>query len=314
MQHHHSKRDPVTANSGIPPKAVTEGGGRIAEIEAAMAAPDFWSNKDDAQAIIKEYHELKDTLEGKGHYDRGGALLTVFAGAGGLDAEDFSRMLMKMYFAYIARKGWEYTIIHQNENDHGGVRNITIEIKGKNVYGTLKNESGVHRLVRVSPFNAKEQRHTSFAMVEVMPVFAETDLSIPSEDLDIQFTRSSGPGGQNVNKRESAVRIVHKPTGIAVHIDTERSQAQNKAYALEILRGKLYHKQEEDKKTIARGMSVAATTEAQWGNQIRSYVLHPYKLVKDHRTEIETRAVERVLDDGDLDEFIEAEKNLTNDS
>lgn len=279
-----------------------------------MAAPDFWSNKDDAQAIIKEYHELKDTLEGKGHYDRGGALLTVFAGAGGLDAEDFSRMLMKMYFAYIARKGWEYTIIHQNENDHGGVRNITIEIKGKNVYGTLKNESGVHRLVRVSPFNAKEQRHTSFAMVEVMPVFAETDLSIPSEDLDIQFTRSSGPGGQNVNKRESAVRIVHKPTGIAVHIDTERSQAQNKAYALEILRGKLYHKQEEDKKTIARGMSVAATTEAQWGNQIRSYVLHPYKLVKDHRTEIETRAVERVLDDGDLDEFIEAEKNLTNDS
>lgn len=285
---------------------------RIAEIEAAMAAADFWSDKDAAHAIIKEYHELKDIIEGRGQYDRGGALLTVFAGAGGLDAEDFSRMLIKMYFAYIARRGWDYTIIHQNENDHGGVRNVTIEIIGKGVYGTLKNESGVHRLVRVSPFNAKEQRHTSFAMVEVMPIFAETDLSIPPEELDIQFTRSSGPGGQNVNKRESAVRIVHIPTGIAVHIDTERSQAQNKAFALEILRGKLYHKQEEDKKTIARGMSVAAITEAQWGNQIRSYVLHPYKLVKDHRTDVETRNVERVLDDGDLDEFIEAERSIDN--
>lgn len=284
---------------------------RIAEIEAAMAAPDFWSDKDGAQVIIKEYHDLKDAIEGKGQYDRGGALLTVFAGAGGLDAEDFSLMLIKMYFAYIARKGWDYTIIHQNENEHGGVRNITIEIKGKDVYGTLKHESGVHRLVRVSPFNANEKRHTSFAMVEVMPIFAETELAIPPEELDIQFTRSGGPGGQNVNKRESAVRIVHTPTGLAVHIDTERSQAQNKAYALEILRGKLYHKREEDAKAIARGMSVASTTEAQWGNQIRSYVLHPYKLVKDHRTEVETRNIERVLDDGDLDEFIEAEKSLS---
>lgn len=285
---------------------------RIAELEATMAAADFWSNKDAAQAVIKEYQDLKAEADGKGKYDRGSAMLTIFSGAGGLDAEDFARMLVRMYLAYIGRKGWTYTVVHQNENDHGGVRNITLEVDGKDVYGTLKNESGVHRLVRISPFNAKDQRHTSFAMVEVLPVFGDSERVVPESELDIQFTRAGGPGGQNVNKRETAVRITHIPTGIAVHIASERNQAQNRAYALEIIRGKLYHKEEEEQRARVRGMSLSSTTEVQWGNQIRSYVLHPYKLVKDHRTEIETRNVESVLEDGDLDEFIKAEKDLMN--
>lgn len=284
---------------------------RLAELEAAMNAADFWNDKHAAQEVIKEYQELKDAAEGVGKYDRGGAMLTVFSGAGGLDAEDFARMLIQMYIAYINTKGWTYTVVHQNENDRGGVRNITLQVDGKNVYGTLKNESGVHRLVRISPFNANDQRHTSFAMVEVMPIFGDAVREIPESELEIQFTRSGGPGGQNVNKRETAVRITHIPTGIAVHIDTERNQAQNKDYALEIIRGKLYHKEQEEQLARARGMAISSTTEAQWGNQIRSYVLHPYKLVKDHRTNVETRNVESVLEDGELDEFIEAERTLT---
>lgn len=283
---------------------------RLTELEAAMAAADFWNDKNVAQAVIKEYQELKDAIEGVGKYDRGNAMLTVFSGAGGLDSEDFARMLVQMYIAYINRKGWTYTVVHQNENDHGGVRNITIEVSGKGVYGTLKNESGVHRLVRISPFNANDQRHTSFAMVEVMPVFGDAVREIPESELDVQFTRSGGPGGQNVNKRETAVRITHIPTGISVHVSSERNQAQNKTYALEIIRGKLYHREEEERRAHARGMSIASTTDAQWGNQIRSYVLHPYKLVKDHRTNVETRNIDAVLEDGELDEFIEAEKDI----
>ncbi len=283
----------------------------IERIEAEMQRPDFWNDKESAQAVVREYQELKLKAEGKEVYDKGGALLTIFSGAGGTDAEDFARMLVSMYLAYVRRRGWSYTVLHQNENDHGGIRNVTLEIEGGGVYGTLKNESGVHRLVRISPFNAKEQRHTSFAMVEVMPKFADNkEIIIPDDDVDIQFARSGGPGGQNVNKRETAVRVVHIPTGLAVHVDTERSQAQNRAYALEILRGKLYHKREEDRKKEARGLSVSATTDVEWGNQMRSYVLHPYKMIKDHRTDVEVRDIEKVLEDGDLDEFIEAERGL----
>lgn len=284
---------------------------QIRRIEAQMQEPDFWDDKESAQAVVKEYQELKLKAEGKEAYDKGNAILTIFSGAGGLDAEDFARMLTGMYLAFIARKGWSHVVLHQNENDHGGVRNVTLEVIGKNAYGTLKNESGVHRLVRISPFNAKQQRHTSFAMVEVLPKFeGRGDVDIPESDLDVQFTRSSGPGGQNVNKRETAVRIVHTPTGIAVHADTQRSQAQNRAAALEILRGKLYHRREEEERAKTRGMSIASTTDAEWGNQIRSYVIHPYKMVKDHRTNIEVRDTDKVLNDGDLDEFIEAEKDL----
>jgi peptide chain release factor 2 len=201
--------------------------------------------------------------------------------------------------------------LHKNENDHGGYRNLTFEVEGKGAYGRLKNESGVHRLVRISPFNAKKLRHTSFSMVEVIPKFSKTeDLAIPEDELSIEFQKSSGPGGQNVNKRETAVRIVHLPTKLSVHVDSERSQQQNKEKALDILRGKLYKRKEDERKSAESGMYISKTTEIEWGNQIRSYVLHPYKMVKDHRTGVETSKVDAVLEDGEIDEFIEAEQKL----
>lgn len=283
---------------------------RIAEIESQMLQADFWSDKDNAQRLIKELQELKDAKEGGGKYDRGGAHMTIFAGAGGDDAEDFARMLLEMYLKYVESKNWQIVFEHENKNDHNGYRNITFEIVGKGVYGNLKHESGVHRLVRVSPFNAKSQRHTSFAMVEVIPKFEKAEeFNIPDDDLDIDFTKSSGPGGQNVNKRETAVRIVHKPTGLSAFVDSERAQHQNKERALEILRGKVYKRQEEERMAKEKGMYISKTTDAEWGNQIRSYVLHPYKLVKDHRTDLEIRDVDKVLD-GYIDEFIEAMRNL----
>ncbi len=283
---------------------------RITEIEAAMSAADFWNDKERAQANIRELQSLKDELEGVGKYDKGGAVITIFSGAGGDDAEDFSRILLEMYLKLFTRKNWSYSVVHKNENDHGGYRNITLDIEGKSVYGTLKNESGVHRLVRISPFNASQKRHTSFSMVEVIPKFEKAEeVKIPPDDLRVELSRSSGPGGQNVNKRETAVRIVHIPTNIAVHVETERSQAQNKEKAMRMLEAKLYKMLEEERQAKEKGMYISKTTQIEWGNQIRSYVLHPYKLVKDHRTNVEVHDVEKVLD-GDLDEFLEAEKGL----
>lgn len=284
---------------------------RIEELEKEMTLPDFWSNKVKAQTVIREIAQLKDEIEGKGKYDKGEAVITILAGAGGDDAEDFAHMLYEMYLAYIEKCGWETYLIHKNENDHGGYRNITFEIHGKNIYGTLKNESGVHRLVRVSPFSAKKLRHTSFVLVEVVPKFKKGDeIEISSDDIKTEFSRSSGPGGQNVNKRETAVRVVHIPTGLSAHVDSERSQAQNREQALTLLKGKLFKLQEEQRKEKEGEMHISKTTEIQWGNQIRSYVLHPYKMVKDHRTDVEVRDVDSVLEDGELDEFIEAEKEL----
>jgi len=253
---------------------------------------------------------LKARKDGGGEYDRGGAIMTIFSGAGGDDAEDFSGMLLGMYRKYIENKGWQWSVVHANENDHGGYRNITIDIDGKNAYGTLKNESGVHRLVRISPFNAKQLRHTSFSMVEVIPKFDKTAaIDIKPEEIRVEFARSGGPGGQNVNKRETAVRIIHIPTNLSVHVTSERSQAQNREKGLQILKGKLYKRAEEERIAKEKGMYISKTTDIEWGNQIRSYVLHPYKMVKDHRTEMEVRDVDAVLN-GDLDKFIEAEKNL----
>jgi peptide chain release factor 2 len=283
---------------------------KIEEIELKMAAADFWSNKDFAQGAIKELQTLKDELAGVGKYDRGGALVTIFSGAGGMDSEDFSRILLEMYLKYFEKMGWSSMVMHKNENDHGGYRNITLEIEGKRVYGTLKNESGVHRLVRISPFNASQKRHTSFSMVEVIPKFEKAEeIEIPPDDIKVEYSKSSGPGGQNVNKRETAVRVVHLPTNIAVHVESERSQAQNKEKALAMLSAKLYKLLEDERRAKEKGLYISKTTQIEWGNQIRSYVLHPYKMVKDHRTNVEVRDIERVLG-GDLDEFIEAEKDL----
>lgn len=284
----------------------------IALLEAQMLDADFWNDKINAQSIIKKISELKDELQGAEKYDKGNAILSIISGAGGDDAEDFSSMLLRMYMKYIESKGWQVNLLHENKNDMGGYRNISIEVIGKNAYGTLKNESGVHRLVRVSPFNAKSLRHTSFSLVEVIPKLEKDNniIEINPEDIKIEFSKSSGPGGQNVNKRETAVRIVHIPTNIAVSVSTERSQERNRERAMEMLRGKLYKKRENDKIREKEGLSVLKNTEIEWGNQIRSYVLHPYKQIKDHRTEVEVHDVDSVLLDGDIDVFIEAERLL----
>jgi len=284
---------------------------RIEEIEQAMMQSDFWADKNKAQQLVKELQDLKNRAEGGGPYDAGGAIVTIFSGAGGDDAEDFSRILFEMYSKYIANKGWQASIIHEHQNERGGFRNIAFEVSGKNVYGTLKYESGVHRLVRLSPFNSKSLRHTSFSMVEVIPKFEKgnspSEIEIKDDDLDISYARSGGPGGQNVNKRETAVRIVHKPSKLSVHVTTERSQAQNKEKGIDILRAKLYTRLEEERQAREKGMYISKTTDVEWGNQIRSYVLHPYKMVKDHRTGHETSQVDKVLE-GEIDDFIQAAK------
>lgn len=282
----------------------------IKELELETTKPGFWQNKQRARDIIKEISALKNKSDGRDKYDKSDAIITILSGAGGDDAEDFSRILVDMYRKYIEIKGWPYSVIHKNENDHSGYRNITIEIRGRNAYGILKNESGVHRLVRISPFNAKKLRHTSFSMVEVVPRFEKTgEIAIPDNELKVEFSKSSKPGGQNVNKRETAVRIVHLPTNISAHANNERSQIQNKEKAMEILKGKIYCFREEERKKKEQGLYVSKTMEIEWGHQIRSYVLHPYKMVKDHRTGAETADIDSVLS-GKIDKFLEAEKNL----
>ena len=283
----------------------------IEKLEGEMQAPDFWNDKEKAQSVLRELADLKAKKEGANKYDKGNAIVTIISGAGGEDAEDFGAILFSMYVKYASKKGWKVFLIHENKNNSGGYRNVSFEIQGRGVYGNLKNESGVHRLVRVSPFDAKKLRHTSFVLVEVLPKFSkleEKDFIIPPADLKIEFSRSSGPGGQNVNKRETAGRIVHIPSGIAVHSSEERSQENNRERAMAILRAKIFKKAEEEKKSIEESMKMK-NTEIEWGNQIRSYVLHPYKMVKDHRTEVETSDVNGVLE-GDIELFIQAEKIL----
>ena len=285
-------------------------GARIAEIEAAMGAADFWSDKDKAQAVLKEYQDLKAKLVGGGGYDKSDALVTIVSGAGGDDAEDFSRILFEMYGKYAASRGWRTSLLSSNENSMGGYRSVSFEVIGAGAYGALKREGGVHRLVRMSPFNSAGKRQTSFSLVEVLsklPDVAETH--IPEKELEISVARSGGPGGQNVNKRDTAVRMIHTPTGFSVHVTSERSQAQNREKALELLRGKIFQLREAAQMQEARGLSSGASTKIEWGSQIRSYVLHPYQLVKDHRTDHERRDVEKVLG-GDIQSFIDAEKGL----
>lgn len=287
----------------------------IEKLEFEMTGLSFWDDKIRAQEVIQKIKELKAELEGGSILDAGSAIMNILAGAGGDDSEDFARMLVNMYLKFFERNRWQVFNLHSNKNDHGGYRNISLEIIGKNVYGKLKNESGVHRLVRISPFNSNAKRHTSFAMVEVLPVLPKLEFerfkaNINQDDIEVETSKSSGPGGQNVNKRETAVRVVHTPTNIAVSVSSERSQEQNKEKAFGMLYSKLFKIEEEKNKAEKEGMQISKTTEIEWGNQIRNYVLHPYKLVKDLRTGVETTDVESVLEKGEIEEFIEAEKNI----
>ena len=255
--------------------------------------------------------EFNAMLSGK--YDSGDALLAIHAGAGGTDSQDWAEMLLRMYLRWTESNGFNTSILDMTEGEEAGIKSVTISIDGPYAYGYLRPEKGVHRLVRLSPFDSSHRRHTSFALIEVLPqVEDETDIEIDSNDLRIDTYRSAGAGGQNVQKNDTAVRITHLPTGIVVTCQNERSQIQNKENAMRVLRARLLDiKQAEQEEKIAelRG----EFTKAEWGSQIRSYVLHPYQMVKDHRTNFEVGNAQAVLD-GDLDGFIESylRENLGN--
>lgn len=302
-------RSPVQSRLLAPKMNKDEIQKKISEIENAMMQADFWNDKNLAQAKIREMQDLKDSLEGIGKYDKGNAVVTIFSGVGGDDAEDWTAILLNMYSKYAEKHNYLINFLYENKNDNGGYRTVTFEIAGKNAYGNLKHESGVHRLVRISPFNASAKRQTSFSMVEVIPQFDHNDdtVKISPDEIDVEFTKASGPGGQNVNKRETAVRVVHKATKLSAFVSNERSQAQNKEKALEILKGKLFALRKIEEEAKQSGMSISKTTSAEWGSQIRSYVMHPYKLVKDHRTKVETSDINGVLA-GEIDMFIDSMK------
>ena len=266
---------------------------------------DFNKEIKDIVKRVDEF-ELKTFLSGK--YDRYNAIVSIHAGQGGTEAMDWSSMLFRMYIRYAENKGWNTETIDSSAGDEAGIKSVTFKVEGPYAYGYLKREAGTHRLVRQSPFNADNLRQTSFALVEVLPELAEEDFPdfiVRDEDLEWQFFRAGGHGGQNVNKVSTAVRLKHIPSGVTVTAQTERFQEQNRKIALNLLRAKLWAKDKE-KELQERKDLKGEYTPASWGNQIRSYVLHPYKMVKDLRTQMESSNPDAVLD-GDLDEFIDAE-------
>ena len=236
------------------------------------------------------------------NYAKNKALLNIYAGAGGVDAQDWASMLFRMYQRYASKKGWSFVVFHHSLGEQGGTKSVSAELKGDEAYDLLKNESGVHRLVRISPFSAKKLRHTSFALVEILPEIVAAEIKLNPGDLRFETFRSSGPGGQNVNKLETAVRVTHVPTGNSVAVQSERSQAQNKEKALQVLYSKLVQRMESEKTKEIQDLKPGVSIE--WGSQIRSYVLHPYQMVKDHRTGAKSSQPDKVLGGG-LDKFID---------
>jgi peptide chain release factor 2 len=257
-------------------------------------------------AIEAELEKRSFTAMLSGKYDHDSAILAIHAGAGGTDSQDWAAMLERMYLRWAESRGYETEILDITEGEEAGIKSVTIAVDGDYAFGYLRAEKGVHRLVRLSPFDAAHRRHTSFALVEVLPQVAmdEAEIDIKPEDIKLDVFRSSGAGGQNVQKNATAVRLTHIPTGIVVTCQNERSQTQNREFAMRILRARLLELRQaerEEERAVLRG----EYTKAEWGSQIRSYVLHPYQMVKDHRTEYESGNTQSVLD-GNLDAFMEA--------
>ncbi len=281
----------------------------LEELVAVAEKEDDDSIDEDAHKKYKElkkkYEKLEFMVMFSDKYDKSNVILSIHAGTGGVDAQDWAQILERMFLRFTEKKSWKAEIIDRNVGNEAGIKSVTINISGRWAAGYLKSESGVHRLVRISPFDAEAMRHTSFALVEVIPELPETEeIEIKEEDLRIDVYRSSGPGGQSVNTTDSAVRIVHKPTNITATCQNERSQHQNRETALKILKSKLYKLQEEEKDKEEQKIR-GEVQKAEWGKQIRSYVMQPYKMVKDHRTDHETQDVDGVLD-GDLEGFMES--------
>jgi peptide chain release factor 2 len=284
----------------------------IKELEELVAVAENEKDNSIEEEARKKYNILKKELEKyeflvlfSGRFDENNALLSIHAGTGGVDAQDWAEILLRMYLRFAERKKWKTEILDYGAGMEAGLKNATIKIEGRWSYGYLRGEAGVHRLVRISPFDSEAMRHTSFALVEIIPELPEAiDIEIKDKDLRIDVYRSSGPGGQGVNTTDSAVRLIHKPTNLTVACQSERSQHQNKERALKILKAKLFKLQEEEKEKQEKKLRGQAQ-KAEWGKQARSYVMQPYQMVKDHRTDYETADIKTVLDGG-LDELAEA--------
>ncbi|HVF69425.1 MAG TPA: peptide chain release factor 2 [Xanthomonadales bacterium] len=306
----------------------------IRDLEVQSLKSDFWQDSQKAAGVMKELSDQQRKLEEiellqimvseneveeaeellkklevllyfGGVNDRANAIMGIHSGQGGVEAMDWAEMLFRMYTRFFEKKGWKYEILDQTPGEEAGLKSVTISVSGKYAFGFLKHEGGAHRLVRQSPFNADKLRQTSFALVEVLPEVAKEVLDLKDDDIEFEAFRSGGHGGQNVNKVSTAVRIKHKPSGIAVTASVERSQIQNREFAMKLLRAKLWAIQDEERKKKEAELKGGYKTPG-WGNQIRSYVLHPYKMVKDLRTGVETGNTDAVLD-GELDMFIEEE-------